>query len=114
MTIKTFEQARNESTCQKRVTIVELYDEAGNLLARESNRCFPTGGTCGRLGVVQNKSNYDVNSTCNWVHAEINAINALPTAAKPHKAVLFGHDFYCDACEQALKKAGCEILEVGK
>jgi deoxycytidylate deaminase len=111
-TIKSFEQAHGESTCQKRVTVVELYDAAGNLLARESNRCAPSGGTCHRLGVMQGKENYDVNSHCNWTHAEINALNALPKGAVPKTAMLWGHSFYCDACEWALRAAGVETFGV--
>jgi deoxycytidylate deaminase len=108
--IKSFQQAHAESTCQKRVTVVELYDAAGNLLARESNRCAPEGGTCHRLGVVQGKENYDVHSHCNWTHAEINALAALPKGARPYTAKLYGHSFYCDACEAALRAAGVQKL----
>ena len=109
--MKTLEQAAGESTCQKRKTICDIYDKDGNLLSRESNRCAPTGGVCHRLGVVQNKENYDKESSCNWTHAEINAINNLPAGSAPYKSVLYGHSFYCDNCENALKGAGVEVLE---
>ena len=84
----------------------------GNLLSRESNRCSPDNNICSRLNIVQGKENYDINSTCNWVHAEINTINNLPADSKPYKSILYGHDFYCDACENALKEAGVEVLEI--
>jgi deoxycytidylate deaminase len=106
--VKTIEQVKAESTCLKRITICEIYDLFGNLLARESNRCNPPGGVCGRMGVVQNKKNYDKESTCNWTHAEINAINALPEGSKPYSAIVLGHSFLCDNCEQALKKVGVQ------
>lgn len=114
MKIKSRKQAFEESTCQKRKTMCEIYDAAGNLLARESNRCDPKDGVCQRLGVVQKKDNYDVNSSCNWTHCEINAIAALPKDSKPYRAVLYGHDFYCDNCENALKAAGVQIMLVMK
>ena len=104
---KTLKYTASESTCQKRQTICDIYDEQGVLLSRESNRCNPTGGTCHRIGVVQQKDT----SSCNWVHAEINAIYKLPNKSKPYRALLYGHSFYCDACETALKKAGVVVLE---
>lgn len=112
--IKDFKTVLAESTCQKRKTVCELYDVVGNLLARESNRCEPEGGVCYRLGVVQNKANYDTSSNCNWTHCEMNALKNLPKGAKPHKAVLYGHNFYCDKCETALKLAGIKIFEIKK
>lgn len=111
---KEFIQAYHESTCQKRVTVVALLDKDGNVLSRESNRCNPDGGTCHRLGIVQNVNNYDVHSSCNWTHAEIMAIKALPEGARPYKAILYGHDFYCQTCENALKAAGVEEFEISK
>jgi len=112
--IKSIEDAKTESTCQKRIIVCEIFDVDGKLLARESNRCEPEGETCHRIGVVQAKEGYDVNSSCNWTHAEIMAINALPNNSRPYKAVISGHDFYCDACEEALKNIGVEILEIKK
>lgn len=112
--MKSIEQVLAESTCQKRKTVCELYDEAGDLLARESNRCNPVGGICHRLGVVQNKDNYDTSSNCGWTHCEINALRHIPEGSRPYRAVLFGHDFYCDNCEQDLRTAGVEIFEVNK
>ncbi len=106
--VKSFNTAVEESTCQKRKVICEIYDDKGNLLARESNRCNPEGGICHRLGVVQDKTNYDTESSCNWVHAEINAINALPIGSKPKTAYLYGHTFFCSACEEKLKEVGVE------
>lgn len=105
-------QVHHESTCQKRTTIVELYDQTGNLLSRESNRCNPTGGTCHRLGLVQTKEGYDIHSHCNWTHAEVNALAALPAGAIPYRALLYGHSFYCDNCEGQLRKAGVQVLDV--
>lgn len=112
--MKSIEEAKAESTCQKRVTVVELYDRDGHLLACESNRCAPEGGTCHRMGVVQGKENYDVHSHCNWTHAEINALHALSDGETPYRSVLYGHDFYCDACESALRSRGVEILDIKK
>jgi deoxycytidylate deaminase len=110
--LKSFENVFSESTCKKRVTIVEIFDKGGILLSRESNRCSPDNGECSRLGIYQQKDNYDVNSTCNWSHAEIMAIKALPEDSIPYKSVLYGHEFYCPTCESALKNAGVEILEI--
>lgn len=101
-----------ESTCQKRIIICEIYDKQNNLLARESNRCSPEGGICHRLGVVQNKDNYDKTSSCNWFHAEMNALHALQEGAKPYKAIIYGHNFICDNCENELLNHGVEKLEV--
>lgn len=111
---KTFEEVKQESTCQKRITICEIYDKDNNLLSRESNRCEPTNGVCARVGVVQTKDNYDRNSFCNWTHAEIRAISSLPVQSQPYLSVLYGHDFYCDSCEEALKKAGVIELTVSQ
>jgi deoxycytidylate deaminase len=110
--IKEFDAVVAESTCQKRITICEIYDKDYNLLSRESNRCEPDNGICARLGVIQNKENYDVHSQCNWIHAEIRAVYSLPSESKPYLSILYGHDFYCDACEKTLKEAGVQKLEV--
>jgi deoxycytidylate deaminase len=110
--MKSIEQAKAESTCQKRVTVVQIIDEKGYIVACESNRCAPEGRTCHRMGVVQGKENYDTHSHCNWAHAEINAINALPEGAKPKKAILYGHDFYCQPCEDALRAVGVTEFKV--
>lgn len=110
--MKTLQEVKSESTCQKRVTVCEIFDKDGKLLSRESNRCNPDGGMCHRLGIVQDKNNYDTDSHCNWTHAEINAIANLPIGASPFKAVLHGHSFYCDACESALKSVG--VIELIK
>lgn len=109
--MKSFEQASAESTCQKRITICEIYDVEGNLLSRESNRCNPTGGICHRLGVVQQKTNYDTGSACNWLHAEMNAIAHLKEG-KPYRAVIYGHTFFCNSCENALRSVGVKELEI--
>jgi deoxycytidylate deaminase len=108
--IKPKEEVVSESTCQKRVTMCEIFDSAGNLLARESNRCSPSGGICHRIGVTNTKQDYPRESYCNWTHAEINAINALNTLDNPHKAILYGHTFLCDNCEAALKAAGIKEI----
>lgn len=110
--MNTVEQAKCESTCQKRITVCEIYDRDGNLLSCESNRCDPVGGTCHRLGLVQDKANYDINSHCNWTHAEINAVNHLPPNSEPYRSIIYGHTFYCDNCENALRACGVKILEM--
>lgn len=112
--MKSLEEVIKESTCQKRITVCELYDENNNLLTRESNRCEPYGGTCHRLGTIQNKDNYDIESSCNWIHAEMMAVQRMSKNVAPHKAILYGHDFYCTACEDALKVAGVKIFEIQK
>ena len=110
--MKDFNTVVSESTCQKRITICELYDINGVLLSRESNRCEPDGGVCTRLDVIQNKENYDRDSNCNWTHAEIRAISALPTGSKPVLSILYGHEFYCNNCETELKKVGIIKLAI--
>ena len=109
--MKTFEEVTKESTCQKRITICEIINEEGFLLARESNRCDPEGGTCHRIGLVQTKENYDLNSHCNWTHAEIMTIRALPEGSKPYQAIIYGHQFFCDNCENELRKVGVTVFE---
>jgi hypothetical protein len=110
--MNSFYKVMRESTCKKRVTICEIYDIDNNLLSRESNRCNPDNGVCARLGVIQSKENYDVHSHCNWTHAEINAIKSLPLDCKPHKIILYGHNFLCDNCEQELRKIGVVDFEI--
>lgn len=110
--IPSFEEAKAASTCQKRVTVCDIYNKEGVLIGRGSNRCNPDGGTCHRLNLVQGKENYDVHSHCNWTHAEIMAIQSLTGDERPYRAVLWGHHFYCDACEEALKNVGVEVFEI--
>lgn len=110
--IKDFIAAINESTCDKRTIVCELYDKDNNLLVRESNRCYPDGGRCHRMNLTQTKENYDIKSNCNWTHAEIMAINALQPHDEPKKAIVYGHDFFCESCEYALKMAGVSVFEV--
>lgn len=112
--IEDFELVVAESTCQKRVVVCELYDDQGVLLSRQSNRCNPANGICSRLNIVQNKESYDVHSTCNWTHAEIMAIQNLPENSNPVTAILYGHDFYCGSCEEALKSIGITSLKIVK
>lgn len=108
--MKTLSQAAKESTCQKRIVVCILYDASGTPLAVESNRCSPAGGTCQRVGISNGQADYPVESTCNWTHAEIMALNALPKDAKPYAAVVYGHDFPCPTCEKALRAAGIEHI----
>ena len=110
--IQEFNQVVAESTCKKRITVCEIYDKDYNLLSRESNRCDPEKGICSRVGVIQKKQNYEIHSQCNWTHAEIRAINSLPSESKPYVSILYGHEFYCDTCEDALKAAGVEKLQI--
>lgn len=113
--MKTMQEAMDASSCEKRITVCEIYDFFGKLLSRDSNRCSPVGGKCHRLGVVQGEHNYDVSSECNWTHAEIMAIRSLPGGRhEPYMAVLYGHDFYCKACQQALARVGVEVMIVAK
>jgi deoxycytidylate deaminase len=108
--IKPMDRVMSESTCLKRITVCEIYDKAGNLLSRESNRC-DHGGECKRMGVTNTKSNYPADG-CNWTHAEVKSIAAVPKGSNPYKAVLYGHSFYCEPCETALKSVGIKILEI--
>ena len=114
MGVKSFESAVSESTCQKRVVVCELYNADGILLSRESNRCSPAEGRCGRINIVQSKGAYDVHSDCNWTHAEIMAIQNLPENSIPVEAVLYGHDFYCKPCEEALISIGISSFKLVK
>lgn len=99
-----------QSTCQKRVTVCVISGAFGRVLAVESNRCAPEGGKCHRLGVVQGKAGYPSDSTCNWQHAERRAVNALGPTDKARRAEIYGHDFPCDDCEQALRRAGVKDI----
>lgn len=100
-----------KSTCQKRVTVVALFDVDGNLLSVGSNRCDPAGGICERLKIANTRADYPV-ASCNWVHAEVMALGGLAPDAIPFEAVLWGHDFFCGECEKALRERGVEILRV--
>lgn len=108
------EAVAEESTCQKRPVVCILLSKEGKVVSSGANRCKPEGGVCHRLGITQDKANYDVNSTCNWSHSEIQAIANLPASYKPYKAVLKRHDFYCQPCEDKLKAVGVEVFEVLK
>lgn len=112
--IKSYGQVIRESTCQKRNIVCEIYDQHNNLIARESNRCEPSGGLCHRLNVIQGREDYDVISECNWTHAEINAIKALPSDTRPHMSIIYGHDFYCKNCEDELRNVGIKIFAIGE
>lgn len=109
--MKTLSQVIAESTCQKRVTVCEIFDATGTLLARESNRCTPNGGVCERLRIANGKADYP-DAQCNWSHAEIQALNAVPEGSKPFRAGVIGHDFACPRCEQVLREAGVVVLDV--
>lgn len=105
-------EAALESTCRKRVVVCELYDIHGKLIACESNRCDPPGGQCTRMGVVNGQADYPAESTCNWTHAEIMALQAVGSSNAPHRAVIYGHDFPCPRCEASLRAAGVVVIEV--
>jgi deoxycytidylate deaminase len=109
-----FDAVASESTCQKRPVVCILVSKEGKVVSSGANRCEPEGGVCHRLGIIQNKENYDTASTCNWSHAEIQAIGNLPEDFKPHKAFLKGHEFFCQPCEDALKAIGVEKFEIVK
>jgi deoxycytidylate deaminase len=98
------------STCQKRVVVCALFDVDDRLVACESNRCSPDGGTCHRLNLVSVKDNYPSTSECNWQHAEIRAILAAQQPAI--RAIVFGHSFPCPTCEAALQDFGVEQIEI--
>lgn len=104
-------RAVEQSTCHKRITVAAIYDDKRNVLSVQSNRCDPPDGICQRLGVVNTKENYPVES-CNWTHAERRAIEALPEWMlkseyyKPHRLDLYGHDFLCNDCENLARSIG--------
>lgn len=109
-----FKAVSTESTCQKRAVVCILVSKEGKVVSSGANRCDPPDGVCSRLGLIQNKENYDVESTCNWSHSEIQAIKNLPQGYKPYKAILKGHEFYCQPCEDALRAIGVEVFEIIK
>jgi deoxycytidylate deaminase len=100
------------STCLKRAVVCVLYDEAGRLVVARSNRCNPPDSVCARMGVRQGQEGYPVDSECNWTHAEIRAVAAIPPGVKVVRAVLYGHGFPCAACEAALRAAGVTEIQV--
>ena len=110
--IELIEAVSKESTCQKRPVVCILLSHEGKVVSSGANRCEPEGGVCHRLGVMQNKANYDTNSSCNWTHAEIQAIANIPEGYKANKAVLKGHDFFCQPCEDKLREIGVEEFEI--
>lgn len=108
------EAVATESTCQKRAVVCILVSKEGRVVSSGANRCDPPDGVCSRLGLIQNKENYDTASTCNWSHSEVQALNNIPIGLKPYKAILKGHDFYCTPCENRLKAAGVVEFEIVK
>lgn len=104
--------AASTSTCQKRVVACSLYDAQGELIACESNRCEPVGGTCCRLGSQSQREGYVNDDDCRSEHAEIRALNALEAGALPVRAILYGHKWPCPACDAALRAAGVRDIEV--
>jgi deoxycytidylate deaminase len=109
-----FKAVSSESTCQKRAVVCVLVSKEGRVVSSGANRCDPPDGVCSRLELVQNKENYDTTSSCNWSHAEVQAISNLPEGYKPYRAILKGHEFYCDPCEQSLKAIGVVEFEIIK
>ena len=99
-------QGVHQSTCRKRAVVCILKDRHGNVLSMGANHCAPLGGRCAREGQSNGKADYPMSATCNWTHAKINAISALPVGARPIRAELWGHDFFCDPCQLALEAAG--------
>lgn len=103
-----------KSTCQKRSVVCVLLNAQNRIISYGVNSCNPEGGTCHRLGLVQDKSNYDHSSNCRWVHAEIDALKHLLHGEEytPYKAVLYGHEFFCLDCENELKKQGVVEFQI--
>lgn len=104
--------AAGESTCLKRVTVCVLLDDAQTVIACESNRCDPPNGICQRLARKDQQETYPVTSSCNWTHAEIRAIRSAPWDAVPSVARIYGHEWPCPTCEEALRNNGIERIEV--
>lgn len=108
--MKSWNEVAAESTCLKRITVCELFDADGILLARESNRCDPPDGKCCRLGTQNGQADYPSHSDCRWTHAEVMALRACK--GKPGHAVVYGHDFVCPDCDTALRAAGVGVITV--
>lgn len=100
------------STCHKRATVCVLLDEDNEVVSVAANTCDPAEGVCQRLGVHQTQQEYDVESTCNWEHAEARALDQLPEEVQPTTAVVLGHDFVCPTCDEKLKARGVESIAV--
>lgn len=96
--------------CLKRKVVCKLFDRAGNLISEGVNQCDPEGGKCARIGIKEGKENYS-GIGCNSTHAEEIAIQKLDGKI-PYKAILTGHDFYCDPCEQKLREKGVKEFAV--
>lgn len=107
--MNTITQAASQSTCEKRVTVCVLLDANDTVLACESNQCQTP---CQRLSQVTSKSSYPT-ATCDTDHAELRALRALKPGDRPVRSVLYGHAFYCESCEQALRACGVGTLELG-
>ncbi len=110
MTSKSFISVVAESTCLKRVTVCELFNADGRLIARESNRCNPPNGICARATVRQGKEGYAVTAECNWAHAEARALDEC--IGNPVTAIVYGHDFACPECERKLRAAGVADIQI--
>jgi deoxycytidylate deaminase len=98
-----------ESTCQKRSVVCVLLDKNNQPVAVESNRCAPEG-VCPRLSIITNKANYPAD-TCNSEHAEVRAMKLAKRL--PETAIIYGHTFFCDDCENFLRGMGVTNLIAG-
>lgn len=101
-----------ESTCKKRSVVCVLLSEEGEILACETNLCFPLKGCCTRLNTVNQKVDYPAVSDCNWVHAEVRALSCLEEDDKPYTALIYGHNFVCPECERKLRAAGVKDIQL--
>ena len=96
--------------CEKRTVQCWLFDDSGILIAYGRNQCAPVG-KCARLDITQSKHNY-TGDECNSIHAEVAALDMLRPGDQPKIAIIQGHDFFCNACEDSLRQAGVERFEV--
>lgn len=99
------------SNCQKRVTVCILFDTENRPAGFGYNFCAPPTPICPRLGLSQTKEKY-TGTECETIHAEIMALRSTHPKRPPISAVLYGHDFVCLECEEALKKARIKNIQV--
>lgn len=99
------------SNCQKRATACVLFDAENRPAGFGWNFCAPPVSGCARLKMSQSKAGY-TGTECETIHAEIMAIRSAHPKRPPVSAVLYGHDFICQQCEDALRNFGITEMRV--
>jgi deoxycytidylate deaminase len=113
VSLKTkLEREVKQSTCAKRVIVCALFDASDKLIALGSNKCEQPENGCPRIGKVSERENYEPTTACAAVHAEIDALGKVPENKEPIRAEVYGHEFACLDCEQALKAAGVQDITI--